>query len=92
MMHGVDDDEISRKFDDALFGTLAIKRWLANLKRYFHRSLTGTFALSLPINGALIGQGLTANATAWPAFGKARRAGRRVTQRRLAARHPPRAC
>ena len=68
VMRGVDDGEVSRKFDDALLGTLAIKRWFANLKRYFHRSLTGTFAFSLPINDALAGQSLAANTTAWPAF------------------------
>ena len=68
VMPCADDGEVFKKFDDALLGTLAIKRWFANSKRYFYRGLTAAFALYLPINGALADQSLVANTTAWPAF------------------------
>ena len=51
VMLGVNDLEASKKFYDALFGTLGIAPGVANRNRYFYRSPTGTFAISTPING-----------------------------------------
>ena len=51
VMVGVNDLEASRKFYDALLGTLGIKPGGANNNRYFYRSPTGTFAITTPING-----------------------------------------
>ncbi len=51
VMVGVNDLEASRKFYDALLGTLEIGPGGANNKRYFYRSPTGTFAITTPING-----------------------------------------
>jgi len=51
VMLGVNDLEVSRKFYDALLGTLGIAPGVANKNRYFYRSPTGTFAISTPING-----------------------------------------
>lgn len=51
VMVGVNDLEVSRKFYDALFGTLGISPGGANNKRYFYRSPTGTFAITTPIDG-----------------------------------------
>ena len=51
VMLGVSDLEVSRKFYDALLGTLGIGPGVANKSRYFYRSPTGTFAITLPING-----------------------------------------
>jgi catechol 2,3-dioxygenase-like lactoylglutathione lyase family enzyme len=51
VMVGVNDLEVSRKFYDALLGTLAIGPGVANKNRYFYRSPTGTFAITTPING-----------------------------------------
>ncbi len=48
---GVSDLEVSRRFYDALLGTLGIAPGLANKNRYFYRSPTGTFGISTPING-----------------------------------------
>jgi catechol 2,3-dioxygenase-like lactoylglutathione lyase family enzyme len=50
-MVGVKDLEVSRKFYDALLGTLGIGPGVANGKRYFYRSPTGTFGITTPING-----------------------------------------
>lgn len=50
-MLGVNDLEVSRKFYDALLGTLGISPGVANKNRYFYRSPTGTFAITTPING-----------------------------------------
>lgn len=52
VMVGVNALEVSRKFYDALLGTLGIGPGGANENRYFYRSPTGTFAISTPINGA----------------------------------------
>jgi catechol 2,3-dioxygenase-like lactoylglutathione lyase family enzyme len=52
VMFGVNDLEASRKFYDALLGTLGIGPGVANAKRYFYRSPTGTFGITTPINGA----------------------------------------
>ena len=51
VMLGVNDLEASRKFYDALLGTLGISPGFANKNRYFYRSPTGTFAITTPING-----------------------------------------
>lgn len=51
VMVGVKDLEMSRKFYDALLGTLGIAPGFANQNRYFYRSPTGTFAITTPING-----------------------------------------
>ena len=51
VMLGVNDLEVSKKFYDALLGTLGITPGVANKNRYFYRSPTGTFAISTPING-----------------------------------------
>lgn len=51
VMVGVNNLEASRKFYDALLGTLGIAPGVANGKRYFYRSPTGTFGITTPING-----------------------------------------
>ncbi len=51
VMLGVNDLEASKKFYDALLGTLDVKPGFANKNRYFYRSPTGTFAITTPING-----------------------------------------
>ncbi len=57
VMFGVNDLEKSRKFYDALLGTLGIGPGVANAKRYFYRSPGGTFGITTPINGAPATQG-----------------------------------
>ena len=51
VMLGVNDLEVSKKFYDALLGTLGIGPGVAHKNRYLYRSPTGTFAISTPING-----------------------------------------
>ncbi len=51
VMLGVSDLQVSKKFYDALFGTLDIGPGVANKNRYFYRSPTGSFAITTPING-----------------------------------------
>ncbi|MDP3654971.1 MAG: VOC family protein [Rhodoferax sp.] len=51
VMLGVNDLEVSKKFYDALLGTLGIGPGVANKARYFYRSPTGTFGITTPING-----------------------------------------
>lgn len=51
VMLGVNDLEISKKFYDALLGTLGIAPGVANKSRYFYRSPTASFAITRPING-----------------------------------------
>ena len=51
VMFGVNDLEVSRKFYDALLGTLGIAPGVANKNRYFYRSPTGMFGITTPING-----------------------------------------
>ena len=51
VMLGVNDLEVSKKFYDALLGTLGIGPGVANKNRYFYRSPTGTFGITTPING-----------------------------------------
>jgi catechol 2,3-dioxygenase-like lactoylglutathione lyase family enzyme len=56
VMVGVNDLEVSKKFYDALLGTLGIGPGAANdtalCKRYFYRSRTGSFGITTPLNGA----------------------------------------
>ena len=61
VMLGVNDLEVSKKFYDALLGTLGIGPGVANNNRYFYRSPTGSFAITTPINGepAVHGNGST---------------------------------
>ncbi|MBK7312629.1 VOC family protein [Candidatus Aalborgicola defluviihabitans] len=51
VMVGANDLEVSRKFYDALLGTLGIAPGVANANRYFYRSRTGSFGITAPING-----------------------------------------
>ena len=51
VMFGVNDLERSKKFYDALLGTLGVAPGVANKNRYFYRSPTGTFCITTPING-----------------------------------------
>ncbi|TAG01539.1 MAG: VOC family protein [Betaproteobacteria bacterium] len=51
VMFGVNDLEASKKFYDAILGTLEIAPGVANGQRYFYRSPTGTFGITKPING-----------------------------------------
>jgi catechol 2,3-dioxygenase-like lactoylglutathione lyase family enzyme len=66
VMVGVNDLEVSKKFYDAVLGTLGYGPGFANNKRYFYRSPTGTFAITTPINGeaASHGNGSTLGFTA----------------------------
>ena len=51
VMVGVNNLETSKKFYDALLGTLGIAPGVANQNRYFYRGPTGTFGITTPING-----------------------------------------
>lgn len=51
VMVGVKDLEVSKKFYDALLGTVGIGPGIANNNRYFYRSPTGSFGITTPING-----------------------------------------
>ena len=51
VMVGVNNLEASKKFYDALLGTLGVKPGFGHLNRCFYRSATGTFAITTPING-----------------------------------------
>ena len=61
VMVGVKDLEASKKFYDAVLGTVGIAPGMANNQRYFYRSPTGTFGITTPINGepATFGNGST---------------------------------
>jgi len=61
VMVGVKDLEASRKFYDAVLGTVGIAPGVANNQRYFYRSPTGSFGITTPINGqaASVGNGTT---------------------------------
>src|SRR5262245_13460969 len=53
VMVGAKDLDSSRKFYDAVFGTLGISAGVTDEKgRIFYLSLTGVFAITTPINGA----------------------------------------
>ena len=51
VMFGVNDLEVSKRFYDAVLGTLGIAPGVANKNRYFYRSPTGSFGITTPING-----------------------------------------
>ena len=51
VMVGVNDLEVSRKFYDAVLGTVGVAPGAANKNRYFYRSPTGSFGITTPING-----------------------------------------
>ena len=51
VMVGVNDLEVSRKYYDALLGTMGISPGFANKNRYFYRSPAGSFCITTPING-----------------------------------------
>lgn len=51
VMVGVKDLETSRRFYDALLGTLGIGPGIANKSRYFYRSGGVSFGITTPING-----------------------------------------
>ena len=61
VMVGVNDLETSRKFYDALLGSLGIAPGFNDKNRYFYRSPTGSFGITTPINGepATVGNGST---------------------------------
>ena len=61
VMLGVNNLEASKKFYDALLGTLGVAPGVANKNRYFYRSPGGTFGITTPINGepATFGNGST---------------------------------
>jgi catechol 2,3-dioxygenase-like lactoylglutathione lyase family enzyme len=52
VMLGTNDLEVSKKFYDAVLGTLGFGPGVANKSRYFYFSPSGTFAITTPINGA----------------------------------------
>lgn len=51
VMLGVNDLAASRKFYDAVLGTLGVGPGVANRNRFFYRNASGTFAITTPING-----------------------------------------
>ena len=51
VMVGVSDLEASKRFYDAVLGTLGVSPGVANKTRYFYRSAGGTFGITTPING-----------------------------------------
>lgn len=66
VMLGVSNLEASKKFYDAVLGTLGIKPGVADGKRIFYPSRQGSFAITIPINGeaACHGNGSTLGFTA----------------------------
>ena len=48
---GVNNLDVSKKFYDAVLGTLGVPAGVANKNRYFYRSPTGNFGITTPING-----------------------------------------
>jgi hypothetical protein len=65
-MAGVNDLVVSKRFYDAMLGTLDIGPSVANKNRYFYRSPGGWFGITTPINGeaACHGNGSTIGFTA----------------------------
>ena len=51
VMVGVNNLEKSKKFYDAVLGTIGIGPGVANKDRYFYMSPGGVFAITKPING-----------------------------------------
>ncbi len=81
VMVGTNDLERSKKFYDAVLGTLGVKPGFVDKQRVFWRTKTGTFGVSIPINGepATVANGATIGfavetpeqADAWHAAGVA---------------------
>jgi catechol 2,3-dioxygenase-like lactoylglutathione lyase family enzyme len=79
IMIGTNDLDRAKKFYDAVLGTLDVPPGMVDRHRVFYRSKTGTFAVSLPIdgepatcaNGGTIGFACStpAQANAWHAAG-----------------------
>ena len=79
IMIGTNNLETSKAFYDAVLGTLGVSPGFVDRHRVFWRTPTGTFSVSLPINGqpAVVGNGSTfgfacqsaAQADAWHAAG-----------------------
>lgn len=65
VMLGVSDLEVSKKFYNAILGTVGIGPGIANKSRYFYRSPAGSFGITIPINGepATHGNGSTTGFT-----------------------------
>ena len=61
VMIGTNDLERSRRFYDALLGTLGIAAGMVDRHRVFWRTQTGVFSVTQPINGepATVGNGST---------------------------------
>lgn len=61
IMIGTNDLEKSKKFYDAVLGTIGVKPGFVDRHRVFWRTSTGMFSVSLPIDGkpATIGNGCT---------------------------------
>lgn len=57
VMLGTNNLEISKQFYDAVLATLGIGPGLQNKNRYFYRAATGTFAITIAINGELATHG-----------------------------------
>ena len=51
VMVGATDLDKSKKFYDAVLGTLGVEPGAANGTRFFYRTKTGMFAITKPING-----------------------------------------
>ncbi|MCB1979848.1 MAG: VOC family protein [Burkholderiaceae bacterium] len=51
VMVGANDLEASRRFYDAVLGTLGYGPGVASGARYFYRSRSGSFGITTPING-----------------------------------------
>ena len=51
VMLGVSDIEASKKFYDAVLGTIGVGPGVENKGRYFYISPGGVFAITIPING-----------------------------------------
>lgn len=60
-MLGANDLEVSRKFYDAVLGTLGIGPGFPNKSRYVYSSAAGFFAITIPINGEPATQGNGSN-------------------------------
>lgn len=60
-MVGVKDLSAAKKFYDEVLGTLGLTAVAAQQNRFYYRSPTGTFGITLPINGepATMGNGST---------------------------------
>jgi catechol 2,3-dioxygenase-like lactoylglutathione lyase family enzyme len=52
VMVGANDLEASKTFYDAVMGALGVPAAMAEGKRYFYMTKTGTFGISTPIDGA----------------------------------------